>query len=119
MLKTELAKKIQSNWSSFFTDGKHYAVVTGKDLYDLKQIVKMSSKSEAILKGPAIMLLFEVGLNMIAIKSGKPEAIRLQEYVAEKVMPQLVRGGKFDPARKVDENGQLTTGNNTRSSAFI
>jgi anti-repressor protein len=50
------------------------------------------------------MLLFEPGVHKVAIKSQKPEAERLHDFLADEVLPQIARDGRYSPDRTVEGN---------------
>jgi prophage antirepressor-like protein len=103
---SKLVKMITGEWEEFFEGGKHYVVLRGRELADFKELIK-AGPSRGLARASHIMLLFKPGMYKVAFKSGKPEAEPLIDFIVDRVFPQLEADGRFDPARTVDENGQL------------
>ena len=100
----QLIKKIVSAWDQFFEEGKHYAVLRGADLYDIKKQILKEHPQRKPLKGNQVTVLFEVGVHAVIMRSRTRSAIRLQEYLIEKIDRHL------DAAkRKEEEPGKVET----------
>lgn len=106
---SRLVDNITGSWGSSFVDGKHYVVLRGDELRDFKQILELTTGSVGS-RTPQLMLLFEVGIHKVMLKSGKPEAEKLQDFIADEVLPQLVRDHRYLPERTVNESGELVGG---------
>jgi anti-repressor protein len=96
----KLVKMIQHEWLQSFQNGKHYIVLAGEELSDFKSLFDVGTCGVPS-RAPRIMLLFEPGIHKVALKSGKPQAERLQDFLADDVMPQLARDGRYSPEREV------------------
>lgn len=98
---SRISKLIRKEWKDSFVEGKHYRIITGKELSDLKHVLELGTQYVPS-RSPHIIVLFEEGINMVALKSDKASAVRFQQFLAEKVVPQLVRDGMFIPGRDLD-----------------
>jgi len=98
---SRISKLIRTEWKNSFVEGKHYKIITGQELVDFKQLLEPGTYC---VPGHAshIIILFEEGINMVALKSDKASAVRFQRFLAEKVVPQLVRDGMYIPDRDLD-----------------
>jgi prophage antirepressor-like protein len=109
----KITTHISGDWKESFQEGKHFIVVRGAELSDLKKIFYdtlkygVAENVQKMEKTTQLMLLFEAGIHKVTLKSNKPEAERLQDFIVDHVMPQLVRDGQFSPDRHVDEKGQM------------
>lgn len=105
----KLVSLIGDEWKGYFQAGKHYVILTGKELADFKELLKTTPSYGFVLKGSHAMLLFKSGMYKVAFKSGKPEAEPLIDYVVDKVFPQLEADGRYLPDREVNEAGELVS----------
>jgi prophage antirepressor-like protein len=91
---------IRNEWKDSFIEGKHHRVISGVELADLKVILEANTQY-VLGRISHVMVLFEEGINMVALKSDKASAVRFQQFLADKVVPQLVRDGKYIPGREL------------------
>lgn len=103
----ELVGMISREWKTEFTD-KDRCVLTGKKLKEFKTLVEVDGKSPSTF-APSLMLLTESGVTIATTLSRKPAGTRMRRWIADDVMPQIVRDGHFAPDRQVVD-GQLTEG---------
>ena len=47
-----------------------------------------------------LVVLFETGLHLALVKTNKPAGRKLRRFLAEKVLPQLVRTGRYEPVEQ-------------------
>jgi prophage antirepressor-like protein len=95
-----LVGNISEKWSEEFIPNHDYIIITGEELQLFREISgddtdSVSSKSRRLL------LLFEPGLHLCLTKTNKPIGRRLRRFLADEVMPQLVRDGRYSPDRDV------------------
>lgn len=97
-----LVTRIRREWSSEFVEGRDYDMLTGDDLAALKTML-----GQGTLEVPShtrnLMLLRESGLHLVLAKTDKPIGLRLRRFLADRVLPQLVRDGRYTPEREVVE----------------
>jgi len=87
-----LINMIGREWAAQFLVGKHYVIVDGEALRGLKRLVVSDAISA---RTPRLMLLFEEGLNLVCINTGKPIGDELRALFAETIMPALTRTGRY------------------------
>lgn len=75
--------------------------LTGDELAAFKAIMPLGDESSPS-RAPSLLLLTEAGMNLVLILSRQPKAAAIQDWLAEEVMPQLSRDGRYDPSRKVE-----------------
>jgi prophage antirepressor-like protein len=90
-----------SDWSERLVDGKHLIHLTGAELAAFKSIMPLGDDSSPS-RAPSLILLTEAGMNLVLILSRQPKAAAIQDWLAEEVMPQLTRDGRYDPSRRVE-----------------
>jgi prophage antirepressor-like protein len=93
-------------WKDEFVNGKDVRVLKGKDLRDFKEIAGAIGENPMTFTS-ALMLLTESGVTITSTLSRKPAGTRMRRWLADDVMPQIVRDGHFAPDRQVVD-GQLT-----------
>ena len=101
----DLVRMISRDWTDEFTD-KDRLVLTGKKLKEFKGLVALGEES-APSRAASLMLLSESGVTIATTMSRKPAGTRMRRWLADDVMPQIVRDGHFTPDRQVVD-GQLT-----------
>lgn len=105
----KIPKMIRQEWKDEFEEEVDYTLPKGSDLSDLKAVLEVSTEYGLSFKyAPHVMLLYESGVNAVALLSRKPVARRLRQFIAREVMPQLNRDGRYDPGRSVMEDGTLS-----------
>jgi len=103
-----LATRITGAWSEELAEGRDYVVVTGEDLAELKRLLELgtrevpsrsgdSSTKRVGKRAPNLLLLTESGLHLVLQKTTMPAGVRLRRFLANEVLPQLARTGKYDP----------------------
>ncbi len=100
-----LVTLIRREWASEFVEGRDYIILRGDDLAALKAMLGLAT-SDVPSRTPRLMLLLEPGLHLVLAKTDKPIGQRLRRFLADRVLPQLVRDGCFAPEREVVE-GQI------------
>ena len=96
-----LVDKITESWSTEMLDGSDYAVLHGEELSDFKTFLELTPESGVSRRSPHIMLLYETGLHFVCLKTNKQIGRRLRRFLADEVMPQLVRDDRYSPDREV------------------
>lgn len=94
-----LSRRITSEWSDEFSEGKHFTVLRGDDLADIKRLGPDSGPSPVDPRSPSLMLLTESGLDMVLIKTDKEIGKRLRAFVVDVVFPKLRSGETIAPAQ--------------------
>jgi len=102
----ELVGMISGEWKAEFTD-KDRCVLTGKNLKEFKALTGLDGESPFSQHTRHLMLLTESGVTIATTLSRKPAGTRMRRWLADDVMPQIVRDGHFAPDRQVVD-GQLT-----------
>lgn len=95
------ATKITGDWSDELIEGQDYQVLKGRELQAFKALFFKGTGSVPLGGNRGLLVLFESGLHLALVKTRKPEGARLRRFLADKVLPQLVRDGRFDPEREV------------------
>ncbi len=91
------ATKITGEWSGELIAGHDYRVLTGSELSAFKQGVFQGTGSVPLGSNRGLVVLFESGLHLALVKTRKPAGIRLRRFLADEVLPQLVRTGQYAP----------------------
>lgn len=86
-LKARLAE-----WSDRLRHGRDVLTLSGPALGPLKDAGVVGRRARAVL------LLSESGLYRVLMLSGQPAALRLQEWLADEVLPVVARGGSVRAA---------------------
>ena len=86
---------ILGEWKDEFIEGKDYVVLAGEDLAAFKELPGAEGVSPHAHN--SLLLLFESGLHLALIKTRKKLGQDLRRFLAEEVMPQLVRTGAYQP----------------------
>ena len=86
---------ILGEWKNEFVEGRDYAVLSGDELAAFKELP--GAESIAARTNNSLLVLFESGLHLALIKTRKKLGQDLREFLALKVMPQLVRTGAYQP----------------------
>lgn len=81
-----------NRWGGEFVEGQDYVLLEGSDLAGVFE--GPSSGSSARRRA---LVLFESGLNKALMLSRKPLGRRLRQFLADEVLPQLTRTGRYDP----------------------
>jgi hypothetical protein len=91
-----LVTNVMEEWASEFQEGKHWVRVEGDDLAALKALDGLPTSGVGS-RAPQVVLLLEPGIHLVLLKTQKPIGIRLRAFLAEEVMPALLRTGKYAP----------------------
>ena len=91
------ASKITGEWSTELLDGHDYRVVTGRELAAFKESIFKGTGSVPLGGNRGLVVLFESGLHLALVKTRKEAGVRLRRFLADKVLPQLVRTGSYMP----------------------
>lgn len=94
-----LPNSILGEWKDEFIEGRDYAVLSGDELAAFKELP--GAEGVAATANNTLLVLFETGLHLALIKTRKPVGKRLRRFLAEEVMPQLVRTGAYQPGMAV------------------
>lgn len=79
-------------WSDELIDGVDYEVLSGVDLKRFQQELQESAKITLSNKAHRITVLYESGVNLVCLKTEKPLGKKLRRFLADEVMPKLMRG---------------------------
>lgn len=95
-----IVTSITVGWKDRLHRGKHYEVIEGQDLVDLK--ARLTSAPEVSsgkgvsgwldTRTPSILVLTETGLHKVVMLTDKPIGDELLDQLAENVLPKLRRG---------------------------
>ncbi len=99
-----LVTNILDDWASEFIEGKHWVRLVGDELAAFK---KAYGRPTASVGGSAssLVVLLEPGIHLVLLKTNKPAGVRLRDFLAAEVMPQLLRTGQFAPQPRDDSEG--------------
>jgi prophage antirepressor-like protein len=95
-----LVGNISEKWSEEFILNHDYVTITGEELKSFKEVVEVDTESVSAFSSH-LLLLFEPGLHLCLAKTNKPIGRRLRRFLADEVMPQLARDGRYSPDREV------------------
>lgn len=91
-----IADLIQGEWKRELVSGKHYDVVRGQDLKDLKASFRgldAPGYHPVPSKASQITVLYQEGLDLVILKTHKPQGIELRALLVDHVIPQLRETG--------------------------
>lgn len=91
-----LVTRITHEWSPEFRDGTDYVLLAGEDLAEIKAVLGPSARGVPP-RASSLMLLLEPGLHLVLTKTDKPMGQRLRRFLADDVLPQIVRQGSYHP----------------------
>lgn len=91
-----LVTLITTEWSAEFVEGEHYELLKGERLAAFKR--SLGANSPISPRTAHVLVLKESGFYLAAIKTRKLVGIRLRRFLAEQVLPQIARTGRFAPA---------------------
>lgn len=91
-----LVTNVMGDWASEFIEGKHWVRLAGEDLAAFQ---KAYGRPTASVGGSAssLIVLLEPGIHLVLLKTNKPAGVRLRDFLATEVLPQLLRTGQFTP----------------------
>lgn len=95
------ATKISGDWSNEFMEGQDYQVLSGSELRLFNKLWAEGTGTGPFRSNRGLLILFESGLHLALVKTHKPEGVRLRRFLADQVLPQLVRTGEYSPDREV------------------
>ncbi len=95
-----LVNSISDEWSEEFIEHHDYTVLAGEELKSFKTFMEANTESVSAFSSH-LLLLFEPGLHLCLAKTNKPIGRRLRRFLADEVMPQLARDGRYSPDREV------------------
>lgn len=81
--------------------------LSGDELALFRQVTSESPVQVSSHARASLLVLFESGLHLVLTKTRRPVGVRLRRFLADEVLPQIVRDGKYDPARQVDDLGVM------------
>lgn len=90
-----LVTLITTEWAAEFVEGEHYVVLKGERLAAFK--ASLGAERPIGPRTAHLLVLKESGFYLAAIKTKKPVGIRLRRFLAEQVLPQIARTGRFAP----------------------
>ena len=95
------ASRITGEWSDELIKGQDYAVLTGRELAAFKEGAFKGTGSVPLGGNRGLVVLFESGIHLALVKTTKPAGKDLRRFLADKVMPQLVRTGQYVPESRM------------------
>jgi prophage antirepressor-like protein len=101
-----LPNRILGEWGSEFQEGRDYAILTGEELSAFKTMSEEAKDQVPSRTNRGLLILFESGLHLVLQRTSRPAGVRLRRFLAEQVLPQVVRDGRYAPERAV-VGGQL------------
>lgn len=82
---------ITRHWSDELLEGSDYRVLRGEGPHGCA--LHTSDRGQG-----SLLVLFESGLHLALIKTGKPAGRRLRRLLAEQVLPHVARTGRYELA---------------------
>lgn len=92
-----LPNKILGDWSREFIAGHDYALLQGAELHAFHAAVAAEGLPTKGLGRGSLLVLFESGLHLVLTKTNLEIGERLRRFLADRVLPQLVRTGRYSP----------------------
>lgn len=92
-----LPNKVLGEWADEFIPGHDYALLQGEDLATFHAAVAAAGMPSAGLGRGSLLVLFESGLHLVLAKTNLPIGKRLRRFLADEVLPQLARTGRYAP----------------------
>jgi prophage antirepressor-like protein len=92
---TALGSLIRDDWKAEFVAGKHFEVLRGEQLKELRALLDATLPDLVASKASNITILYQEGLDLIAIKSDKQASRDLRAFLVEKVMPSIRETGAY------------------------
>lgn len=92
-----LVQHVTHEWAAEFEEGKHWVRLRGEQLADFKAASALATDSVA-RQSPNLILLLEAGIHLVLLKTCRPIGVRLRDFLATEVMPQLLRSGQYTGA---------------------
>ena len=94
------ATSVTGEWAEELIEGHDFVVVEGAELEQLRALLPKGTDSVPFESRRGLVLLLETGLHLALIKTRKPAGRRLRRFLAEQVLPQLVRTGAYVPEQR-------------------
>lgn len=91
---SKLTESINNRWGEEFIEGKDFDILTGEELKDLKSLIQLTPDSR-VSRAPHVMVLYESGIYLATIKSGKPAGRKLRRWLVDEVLPSIQKGGTY------------------------
>ncbi len=86
-----LVSIILDEWSDEFIEGRDYVILEGAQLAQIKAAVGNEVPSLSPFTA-RVVLLFESGFDLVALKTHKPLGADLRRFLADEILPRLRRG---------------------------
>ena len=112
-----LPTMITHEWADEFVEGVDYDRLRGEELAMVRGVLERGTQDVPLPGRGSLMVLYESGLHLVLVKSKTDAGRRLRRLLAEEVLPQIARDGRFDPERTVDE-GCIVERNGHASSSL-
>ena len=100
-----LATKLTGDWAEEFIEGHDFMLLQGADLTAIRDGWPEGTEPVPLRSNRGALLLFEPGLHLVLAKTNKPVGVRLRRFIVDQVLPQIVRDGRYSPARAVVDGG--------------
>ncbi len=89
-----LATMIRGEWADEFIPDHDYVVLTGEELSAFKAAAGSGVVAD---RTAGLLLLLEPGVHLVLAKTNKEIGRRLRRFLVDRVLPQIVRTGRYDP----------------------
>ena len=93
---------LSGDWSDDFTPGVDFEKLTDEALRDFNADAARGTDGVPLGRG-SLVILYEPGLHKALLLSRQPRARAMRRWLAEEVMPQLARDGRYSPERQVEQ----------------
>lgn len=90
---TKLGGLIRDEWSREFIEGKHFDVIRGDELRALKNALTLTRYSGVSANTRSVTVVYQEGLDLIILKTHKPQGQALRAVLVDHVIPQLRETG--------------------------
>ncbi len=91
-----LVTNVMEDWAAEFQEGKHWVRLEGDELAAFKLSAGLPT-GRVGSRAPQLVLLLEPGIHLVLLKTQKPVGARLRAFLADEVMPALLRTGAYAP----------------------
>lgn len=90
-----LVDQIRGPWKGELIDGVDSAILAGADLVEWKRLSPESGESRTD-RTPSLLVLFEPGMYLAAIKARTAAGSRVRRWLASDVLPSILRTGRYE-----------------------
>src|SRR5262249_35164831 len=94
-----LVNKILGEWNAEFEEGHDYLFLQGEALAAFRATASETPTPVSSHARSSLLLLLEPGLHLVLTKTHRPVGVKLRRFLADEVLPQLARTGRYTPGQ--------------------